>query len=277
MEKPSYILDIPADEYHAATKANEFISSHRLAVFRRDPLEFKWVIDGKIVHGDTASFTLGRATHTAILEGPEKFGEEYVVCDGPINPKTGKPYYKDSKAYMEWAAEQKKPIISHDDTELIAKMRMAVRGHDVAKKLLAEGFAEGTVRTEWNGIRVQARMDWFNPSSGDLVDLKTCNDLDRFHFDIRDFGYIFQLAFYAECLRRVGFAAAVRPWIVAVEKKDPFRVGVWQISPSTLDDFNHGHFRGENQRDDNDAMLAELVKCRLDDVWPTRFEGYGTI
>ena len=49
MDRPSYLLDIPADQYHAATKANEYTTSHRLQLFRRCPKLFKKTIDGRVI------------------------------------------------------------------------------------------------------------------------------------------------------------------------------------------------------------------------------------
>ena len=90
MNRPEWLASMPADEYHAATKRNEFTTSHRLNLFRKCPALYKKTIDGLIVEGDTAAFQFGRATHTLILEGPDKFDAEFSVCDGPVNEKTGK-------------------------------------------------------------------------------------------------------------------------------------------------------------------------------------------
>lgn len=277
MDKPTFIIDIPADEYHKATKDGRYVTSHRLATFRRCPAEYKKVIDGVIVQGDTQSFIVGRATHTLVLEGAEKFAKEYLVSNGPINPKTNEPYGAMTKAYKEWAEAQKSQVIRTDEHDVMAKMAEAVRKHTVAAGLLADGFAEGTVRTMWDGVPVQARMDWFNPATGDLVDLKTCNDIDRFRFDIRDFGYCYQLAFYRKVLELAGYDAPVKCWIVAVEKKEPFRVAVINISDSTISDMNEAHMGSETWRDDNKAMIAELKTYRRTDTWPTRYEHVITI
>ena len=274
MERPKWLLNISSDEYHAATKRNEYTTSHRLNLFRKCPALYKKTIDGDIVDGETEAFMLGRATHTLVLEckeNNEKFDSEFIVSDGPINPKTDKPYGKATKAYQEWDAEQLKPVIGWDDFALMANMRDAIHAHPVAKDLLASGIAEGTIRTEWNGEPVQARLDWYNHEQNYVVDLKTCNDIDRFRFDIRDFGYIEQMAFYAECVRLVSGSTPVC-WLVAVEKKEPYRVAVVHIGASTIDDAIHGHMGGETWRDDADAMLLELRKCRETGEWPTRYE-----
>ena len=276
-EKPKFILNVSSDKYHQATKCNEYVTSHRLAIFRRCPAEFKKVVDGVIVQGDTQSFVIGRATHTLVLEGDAKFGEEYVVADGPINDKTGKPYGSETQKFKDWIAEQTKQVIRTADHNQMQKMREAVHTHPVASDLLASGFAEGTVRVTWDGIPVQARFDWFDPDRGNLVDLKTCNDIDRFRFDIRDFGYCYQLAFYRKALALAGYDAPVKCWLVAVEKKEPFRVAVIHVSESTIGDLNEGHMGGESWRDDNNAMIAELKKCGESGVWPTRYEHVITI
>ena len=46
MERPQWLLEMPADEYHAATKRNEFTTSHRLNLFRKCPALYKKTIDG---------------------------------------------------------------------------------------------------------------------------------------------------------------------------------------------------------------------------------------
>ena len=271
MERPSYLLEVPAEEYHAATKRNEFTTSHRLDLFRKCPALYKKTIDGEIVEGDTAAFALGRATHAFVLEGAERFNEEFAVSDGPMNEKTGKPYGRMTRAYADWLAEQPKPVVSAEDFGLIAKMREAVHAHTVAKDLLSAGFAEGTIRATWEGEPVQARLDWFDPERGILIDLKTCNDVDRFAYDVRDFGYAWQLAFYGGCLRIAGYDGPLSVYLVAVEKKEPFRVAVVEFYSITLNDANYSE-PGAKFGPGNVLMLRELLACREIGVWPTRYE-----
>ena len=275
MERPTWLIDIPADEYHTATKRNEYTTSHRLNLFRKCPLLYKKTIDGEIVEGDTAAFQLGRATHTLVLEckdSDERFGAEFIVSDGPVNPKTDKPYGKATKAYQDWAAEQTMPVISTEDHALITKMREAVHAHPVAADLLVSGIAEGTIRTTWDGEPVQARLDWFDPERGILVDLKTCADVDKFGYDIRDFGYVTQMAFYAKCLKLAGYDKPLNVYLVFVEKKEPYRVSVVEFFPMTLVDGNEIAQTPAKYGVGNDAMIAELKRCRETGVWPTRYE-----
>lgn len=272
MQKPTWLLDIPADEYHAATKRGEYTTSHRLNLFRRCPLAYKQTIDGIMKEGDTAAFAFGRAVHVYVLEGKEKYDAEYMTSDGPVNPKTGEAYGKATKAYKEWAAAQTKPVISTEDFALIEKMRETVHAHPVAADLLASGIAEGTIRTTWDGEPVQCRMDWFDPERGILVDLKTCADVDKGGYDIRDFGYVTQMAFYAKCLKLASYDKPLNVYLVFVEKKEPYRVSVVEFFPMTLVDGNEIAQAPAKYGVGNDAMIAELKHCRETGVWPTRYE-----
>ena len=274
IKRPNYLLDIPADEYHAATKRGEYLTSHRLAIFRKCPAEFRKVETGEIVEGDTRAFALGAATHTAVIE-PDKFAAEYLVADGPTNPKTGKAYGKDSKAYLDWEAAQEKKVVATADAELITKMRDAVRAHEAAADILSAGFAEGTIRTDWCGMPVQARLDWYDPERNLIADLKTCADIDRFFFDLRDFGYVYQLAFYAKLVHKArGKKEMSLPdcFLIAVEKKEPFRVQVIHPFEMTITDALQFKVADGGRRIDCETMMAELAECRRTDKWPTRTE-----
>ena len=271
MERPNYLLDIPAEEYHAATKENQYTTSHRLNLFRRCPALYHKHITGEIVEGDTAAFVLGRAVHVLTIEGADKFDAEYLVADGPTNPKTGKPYGRETKAFKDWAELQTRPVIGGEDHALMCKLSDAVHAHPIAADILSAGFAEATVRAVWDGEPVQARLDWFDPERGIIADLKTCTDVDRFPFDIRDFGYVTQLAFYRRVLELAGYhGPRIRAYLIAVEKKEPYRVAVAEISELTLNDGNVAE--AGKYGSGNDTVMRELLECRAADRWPTRYE-----
>ena len=271
MNKPPYLLEIPAEEYHAATKENKYTTSHRLNLFRRCPALYHKHITGEIVEGDTAAFQMGRAVHVLTLE-PDNFDKEYLVADGPINPKTGNPYGRETKAFKEWADVQTLPVIGTEEHALMKKLADAVHAHEIAADILKAGIAEATVRAVWDGEPVQARLDWIDPERGIIADLKTCADVDRFPFDIRDFGYVTQLAFYKRVLMLAGYAGPdIRAYLIAVEKREPFRVAVVEITHYTLEDGNTAE--ASKYGPGNNLVMDELMKCRARNVWPTRYEG----
>jgi len=144
-------------------------------------------------------------------------------------------------------------------------MTAAVKEHTVAVELLADGIAEGVVRGRYGAFDCQARIDWINPGAG-IVDLKTTDDLDSFDFAIRALGYVHQVAFYRSLVAVVG-GHVLPVYIVAVEKREPFRCGVWQVAPAVL----------EEARRQNEEAMQELSRCRGSGDWFTRFEGLRLI
>ena len=256
----SFITSESADEYHARSRSGEFMSSHRLADFRESPALFFKEIGGEIEQKDTPAFTLGRAAHSLILEGRYAFDRDFVVADGPVNPRTGEPYGVKTKAYADWLATQDCEVVSGRDYAFILNLQKSVHLHAAASELLGIGLAEGVVRAEYCGVPCQIRMDWYNPDRG-LVDLKTCDSLKWFESDCRRFGYIYQMAFYRAVIR-IAAGVTVPIHIIAVEKNEPFATGVWQLTGDVLDIAERI----------NEAALERYRKCLYTGVWPTGYE-----
>ena len=122
------------------------MSSHLLADFRESPELYRRKSNGAITSADTQSLALGRAAHCLILEGRAAFDEQYLVVDGPVNPKTGEPYGKASKAYAEWLSAQTREIVSPRDFGFIVKLQKSVWTHPTDSALLDNGASEATVR-----------------------------------------------------------------------------------------------------------------------------------
>ncbi len=259
----SHLIDLnvlirePAEEYHA--KASENLSSHQLLDFMRCPYLYFKKRNGLIRESESNAYLIGRAAHCRILEGRDVYESEFAV-GGPINPSTGKPYGPTTKKFLEWQEEQSKPVLPFDKAELIENLASGVLSNDKARELLSEGRAEGVIRVEYQGFPSQIRIDWTNPHEG-IVDLKTCDDLTYFEHDARRFGYHHQLAFYRAIMdRRIGEMVPV--YIIAVEKKEPFRCGTWMLTSETL----------ESAQREIDAAIERLRTARDRQHWPTGFE-----
>jgi hypothetical protein len=246
-----------------ATGRRDHLSSHALTEFRKNPRLYRNKQLGLILEEERAAFVVGRAAHCRVLEGEAEFRRRFAI-GGPINPKTGRPFGQDTKAYAEWAAAIGKPAISQDTADLCERLTRAVREHDVATSLITEGQGEGVVRTEYSGLSSQIRIDWTHPERG-IIDLKTIDDLDYFELQARSFGYAHQLAFYRAVLAQV---AGRKPevHVIAVEKKEPYRVGVWRFTDQVLDAAAR----------ENLAAIERLKICRAQDRWPTGYEQIRT-
>lgn len=252
----------PADVYHAQT--GKYLSSHRLTEFRRNPLLFHKKELGLVQDQDRPAYVLGRAAHVLILEGRAAYERAYAF-GGPINPKTGQPFGSRTRAFQDWAEEQGKPVLDDEQAALTESLGASVRAHQHAASLLADGIAEGVIRGEYCGVPCQARLDWLNPERG-IVDLKTCDSLDWLQTDARAYSYAHQLAFYRS-LTATFTGERLPVYLIAVEKREPLRTGVWRLSEEVL---------GLAQKE-NEEAIARLIACREKDEWLTGYEDIRTL
>ena len=138
--------------------------------------------------------------------------------------------------------------------------------HPVAAELLDQGASEQTVRTQYCGEMCQIRMDWFREDYNGkpiICDLKTCENLDHFENDARRYGYAHQMAFYKRVLETASDGeCSPDVYFIAVEKREPFRTGVWKLTDAYL----------ESCTVQNERAIEELRQCRMTNTWPTRTE-----
>jgi len=254
----SILTHEPEEQYHA--QAGKYLSSHLLADFRKCPQLYARKVEGLVADEDRPAYVLGRAAHKRILEGPEVYKAAYAI-GGPINPKTNKPFGSGTKAFAQWAAAQGRPVLTCDQAELVEHLAAGVGASEQAVDLIMHGEAEGVVRADYVGTPCQVRLDWLHPHRG-VVDLKTCDDLTWFESDARRYGYTYQLAFYRAVLAQVLEGLLVPVQVIAVEKKEPYRCGVWQIGTDSL---------AIAQRE-NEAAIRRLLRCRGLGNWPTGYE-----
>jgi hypothetical protein len=247
----------PADEYHA--KAGEYLSSHQLLDFMACPWLYRKKQLGLIVDTDSPALLIGRATHVRILEGRDAYETQFAL-GGPINPRTGKPFGSTTKAFAEWAEAQGKPVLSHDNVELIEQMASGVAMNDEAVDLLLYGRSEGVIRTTYCDTPCQARFDWIHPHRG-VVDLKTTADLTWFENDAKRRRYHNQMAFYQAVLGQV-IDELVPVYLIGIEKTEPFRCGVWRLGDNTL----------AIARQENEEAIRRLRRAWEIDAFPTGYE-----
>jgi hypothetical protein len=266
-DPPVWALAEDETAYHAAAKSGAVMSSGMLKRFRQCPYAYRQHILGNNREQDKAAYRFGRAVHKIVLEGIPAFNKAYAI-GGPLNPKTGRAYGPGTLKHDEWLAANgyaREQVITDEESNALVAMANAARGHALAARLLESGWPGLAARGVMAGVECQMRMDWFtrDADGGNVViDLKTTEDIAWFEADARRYHYPFQLAFYRDLFRiRTGEPVALR--IVALEKKFPFRVGLWSMPDETLDLYSAG----------NALALDEFRKCRETDVWPTGYEG----
>lgn len=235
------IPNLSNNEYHA----HPAVSKSVLDRVSRSPLHARAYLDG-YREEPTAAMQFGTALHTAVLE-PVVFANQYVVFDGDRRTKAGKEAY-------ELLVSSGASIISRSDYDAISAMAKAIRNHSVAGRLLTEGKAEHSVfwTDPITGLECKCRPDWWNGSM--LVDLKTTEDAspEGFARSIANYRYHVQAAFYMQG------TGATRFLFVAVEKKPPYAVAVYELDADSLD---VGH--ALRMRD-----LTTYASCIQERRWP---------
>jgi hypothetical protein len=274
------------DEPFAVYLANreQYLTSHQLMDFIRCPRLYFLKKTGALTadpNKTSSELVLGSAAHKLILEGRQEFDKYYAV-GAPFNERTGKEYGRDTQAFAKWVEEQRinkgtaVEFITTEQWYIVSSMADAVAKHEEAQKLLHHGVAERVLHSAFDGVPVQSRLDWFT-EIGDvpvIVDLKTCNDLDSFEYDARKFMYGIQFAFYQQILvssilDEYDLEAVTLPKVfaIAVEKKEPFRCGVFEVS-----DFTLGYFQTKLTN-----AIESLQECQRTGAYPTLYESLRTL
>lgn len=259
------IFDEPWNDY--VTQARFHLTSHQLQLFSENPEQYNLMKMGAFRTPETRAMDFGTACHTMILEGDEKFLREYTVNDGPINPKTEKPYGTDTKVFKDWLAKQDGKILSSEEYERIFSMSLSVRNHEVASKLLSSGHPEVTVRCEIDGRKRQGRIDWLHTypdGSVGIVDYKSCENLQRLANELKfqgaEHAYIRQLAYYHELLKTTHDVRTTH--IVVTQTKSPHYTAVFEMMGTCI--------YCAKIRIASDLM--RLTECESNDTWPNGWE-----
>lgn len=201
---------------------------------------------------DTDSLRLGRACHTAILE-PDTFMTSYLCWLKSQGVRRGKSW----DAFN--AGRSGRTILTEAQYKLALKLRDACRDHELAGRYLSEkGRPELTLK--WThprtGLPCKSRIDWLCSA---LIDVKTTRNPSpaKFSGDAARFGYVMQLAFYADAVAAAGFGVPPVK-IMAVQNVEPYDVVVFDISEESM---AFGRKQYEN-------AIDLLIKCRESNKWP---------
>jgi hypothetical protein len=242
MIKEGLHFDLPEPDYLGHS---ESISASGAKQLLKSPAHFKlpqWFSDAA---------DLGSAFHTETLGS----GQEVVVVDAAS--WRGK---EAQEAQTKARAEGKAPILAKD-VPTVEAMAKAVREHPTAGRLLAQqGEPEVSAfwqDDEWEVMR-RCRVDYLT-ESGINVDLKSTVSIDRHKIQrtILDYGYDLSAAWYEDVLRGLNVEITATA-LIFVEKSEPYRVRVVELSPDFVD-------RGRRLA----RRALEIYRdCREADLWP---------
>ena len=247
--KPGLYENIPFSEY----KKIDAVNNSRLTRLDKCPAA------ALVEQEDTPSLLLGRAVHTLVLEGAEKFQKEFAVapeCDK--RTKAGKDLWA-----LFQADNLDKTVLSIDDGSQAEAIRNAVFAHPFAKKILAEGKAESTIiwDDQESGLKCKSRIDWIPArSNGVLVDLKTTWDasLDKFTRSCIDYGYAKQAGMYIDGIMKATGEVFDSFIFIAVETEPPYHTEV-HVMDMRFIEWGYLEYR---------RLLYLEAKCRKEGFYP---------
>lgn len=213
------IAGCPADYFH------HYLAPKPEAEAEAEPVEEK---------KDGRSLVLGSAIHTAVLE-PDLFDSEYVILpDLDLRTKAGRA---ERDAFI--AAHPGATVLTVEERKTALACATAVRRHPTVSQLFARGQAERSYFTidQETGELIKCRLDWFNDAAGLIVDLKSTDDASPSGFgkSAANFRYDLQPPWYQDVLRQE-YGEAPPYWaFVAVEKKPPYKIGLYYPTPDQIE------------------------------------------
>jgi len=266
------ILDEPIDVYHA----NRAVGSSMAKLARKSLRLFDDVYSGLApAVADKPAWQVGRLVHMRVLE-PDRYAA-MTVSQGPINPKTGKEYGRDTNAFADWQAANPGVIMVEPYIDT-----MCLRIPESVKDVLRDGKPEVTIRNSHNDfLNVQCRPDWLR--GNDVWDLKTIDDVDNWERAVRRLDYWFSAGWYQMTMRAQGMFPGAWRWIFA-EKAWPYRWRVVRMSQEYLAHANDEAARVADllsvafEEDDwsdeaSDEIVAELPAQLMDDEFSLTPDG----
>lgn len=188
---------------------------------------------------DAPHFVIGGAFHTATLEA-YKLDEEYAVKPSEIDGQSSRTnHYKEAFGLIEKSNPQKR-WLSPSDWDKVIEMSEEAKEHPFLESYLSEPdkIIEGTGFFELMGAKCKVRPDYYCPSDGTIIDLKSTTDASpkEFKRSVHKYGYAFQAAWYLHGLRLCG-EDPKRFIFFAVEKTPPYLTGIYEISNEDVDKY----------------------------------------
>ena len=253
------IPGIPIEEYHRHAS----VSKSQLDQLAKSPAHY--LASLTTPRKETAAMRIGSIFHGMVLE-PERV----QIAVAPACDKRT----RDGKATWEAFCLENAgaEIVTAEEGEMLNGMVASVRAHPAAFALLSgPGIAEGSAFwiDEYSGELCRCRPDFYRQDLGIIVDLKSTEDASPKEFarSIAKYRYQVQSAFYQD-----GLEAATGDYIkgflfVAVEKKAPYAVAVYQLDMQGVE-------AGRIAYRDN---LITLADCKASGKFPAYSDRVETI
>jgi len=205
----------------------------------------------------TKAMQVGTAFHALCLQDdPAKHFAVKKKVDG--RTKDGAKYNAEFEA-----EHQGKAIITEEDNEMIVGMRDSLLLHPIARGFVEQAtYRELAMYATIDGLHmpvtIKGLADGYCQSSGAFFDLKSCEDASPrgFRSAIFERGYDIQDCHYTALGRANGFDV-FGFYFIAVEKKPPYAIAIYNIAPESRQKTQERWLTG----------IKDFAWCTANNVW----------
>lgn len=182
----------PFPEYHAYS--GHLSSTHIKCFAESPPLFTGRYIDKTIPFSESKALLIGAALHVAILE-PATFHDRFVQRPEGIDLRT--KVGKEQQANLELAAEGKQILPFEDYERVLGMAKSALKNRDFVRILNAsETKFEQSIQFPCPYTNLNCKTQFDIISGKSIIDLKITSAFNRFHYEISNWKYDLQQAFY---------------------------------------------------------------------------------
>ena len=256
--------------YHAI----KALSNSSLSVLKESPTKFyKLFVTGEMKGQETDAMLLGSAVHMLALE-PERFDQQYVVLDGPINPTTKKPYGRDTIKFKDWldslAIEPNRHVLIAGEFAESLAIAKAFQAHPTIAAIMAsraEKLFESEYSMEYeigdDKVEMKCKIDFVCPSERLIIDLKTTSDPSPYawSWSAEDFGYHRQAAIYSDAME-AKYGGPFRFLFGVVRSKQPYEAAVYELDAESI----------QRGRIEYEALIEEYIYRKANNDWLSEWQ-----
>lgn len=226
-------LDADDDWYYNDTM---YVTNSKLKKLKSHGPEYVQLhLDGKI-KDDTTALLFGRALHCAVLE-PQEFNKRFIFFDdeqlineiGGARPTATKKYKEAKEKFLQ--DNQDKTVLTEEEYRNIIMMKEKIMGNTQCKQLLEGTDKEIIYHDIIEGVKMKCKVDAIHLRNY-ILDVKTMSKTPHkanMIGQMNAYDYDMQAALYLDITGAHTF------WVIAIEKKYPFTIGLYELSEDLID------------------------------------------